>query len=129
MDTIKHKTSVSLIFCVVFSFMTACGQSSATLTQKMLNNAGSTFVVKDNYTANGAILHLAENQELVFDGGKIDNAIIVGINSKLKVKGNNPVFGKNVIIQGIWNIKEAHDGWFEYEKGKDFIANQLIKNM
>jgi hypothetical protein len=109
--------------------MTACGKNPTLLTQKMLNEAGTCFVIKGEYTADGAILQLADQQELSFENGKIDNAILVGNHSFLKVKSNNPVFGKNVQIKGVWDVDEVHDGWFEYEEGRGFIANQLIKNM
>ncbi len=99
------------------------------LTQKMLDKAGLTFVIKGDYTANDAILYIGDQQELVFDGGRIDHVILVGRHSKLEVKDKKPVFGKKVIIRGVWDIVEAHDGWFEYEAGKEYIANQLIKNM
>ena len=109
--------------------MTACGKNPTVLTQKMLDKAGVSFVIKEDYTANDAIVYIGDQQELVFDGGKIDHVILVGRHSKLKVKSKNPVFGKNVIIRGVWDIEEAHDGWFEFEEGKDFVANQLINNM
>lgn len=109
--------------------MTACGKSPTVLTQKMLDKAGLTFVIKGDYTANDAILYIGDQQELVFDGGRIDHVILVGRHSKLKVKGKKPIFGKNVIIRGVWDVEEAHDGWFEFEEGKEYVANQLIKNM
>ena len=129
MDITEHKRVFCVVFCFVFSIITACGKSPTVLTQKMLDKAGLTFVIKGDYTANDAILYIRDQQELVFDGGRIDHVILVGRHSKLKVKGAKPVFGKNVIIRGVWDIEEAHDGWFEYEAGKDFVANQLIKNM
>lgn len=109
--------------------ITLCGQGTVLLTQQMLDNAGASFEVKKNYSAKGAVLQLPKNMRLVFDGGKIDNAELVGNQSYIQVKGTKPVFGKNVIISGTWNVKEAHDGWFEFEKGKSFVANQLIRNM
>ena len=129
MDTIKQKKFFYAVFCVVVSFMTACGNSPVVLTQKMLDEAGSSFVVKEDYTANDAVLYVGNQQELVFDGGKIDHVILVGRHSKLKVKRKMPVFGKSVIVKGVWDVKEAHDGWFEFETGKNFVSNQLIKNM
>ena len=105
------------------------GQGAVLLTQQMLDKAGASFEVKKNYSAKGAVLHLPKNMKLVFAGGKIDNAELVGNQSYIQVKGSKPIFGKNVIISGTWNVKEAHDGWFEFEKGKSFVANQLIKNM
>ena len=129
MDTIKQKKFFYVVLCVVCSFMTACGENPTVLTQEMLDKAGSSFVVKEDYTANDAILYVGNQQELVFDGGKIDHVILVGRHSKMKVKRKKPVFGKSVIIKGVWDVKEVHDGWFEFEAGKNFVSNQLIKNM
>lgn len=129
MGITKHTRFFCVVICVVFSIITACGKSPTVLTQKMLDKAGATFVVKGDYTANGAIMYLGNQQELVFDGGKIDHVILVGKHSKLKVKGTKPVLGKNVIIKGVWDIEEAHDGWFEFEEGRGFLSNQLIQNM
>jgi hypothetical protein len=107
----------------------ASAQGTALLTQKMLDQAGGTFVVKKNYTAKGTKLFLTNKQKLVFEGGMIDDAELVGNHSTVKVSGGKPVFGKKVIISGVWDVKEAHDGWFAYEEGKGFLSNQLIKNM
>lgn len=107
----------------------ASAQGTALLTQKMLDQAGGSFVVKKDYTAKGAKLYLANKQELLFEGGSIDDAELVGNHSLVKVKGTKPAFGKKIIISGIWDVKEAYDGWFAFEEGKGFLSNQLIKNM
>ena len=110
MDTTRYKKFFCIIFCVVICVLTACGKTPTVLTQKMLDNAGETFVVKEDYIANGAFLYIGNQQELVFNGGSIDHAILVGRHSKINVKGSKPVFGKNVIIRGIWDNEEVHDG-------------------
>ena len=129
MSTLKN----FFVLCVAVSMclvtFAASSQGTTLLTQKMLDQAGGTFVVKKCYTAKGAKLYLTNKQKLVFEGGVIDDAELVGNHSLVKVIGEKPVFGKKVVISGIWDVKEAHDGWFAYEKGKDFLSNQLIKNM
>ena len=130
-DTISSMNIIKKLF-LFFAAVCLCAVASGgptLLTQKMLDQAGSTFVVKKNYTANGAKLHLANKQNLEFAGGSIDDAELVGNHSTVKVSGKNPVFGKKVIISGVWDVKEAHDGWFAFEEGKGFLSNQLIKNM
>ena len=129
MDTIKKLVLFCVAVCVFVFTAAASAVGTTLLTQKMLDQAGENFVVKKNYTANGAKLNLANKQKLVFEGGMIDDAELVGNHSSVKVKGNGPVFGKKVIISGLWDLKEAHDGWFVYEKGKGFLSNQLIQNM
>ena len=129
MDTIKKFVLFCVAICLFMMATEAFAQGTALLTQKMLDQAGATFVVKKNYTANGAKLNLANKQKLVFEGGMIDDAELVGNHSTVKVSSKTPVFGKKVVISGIWDVKEAHDGWFVYEKGKGFLSNQLIQNM
>lgn len=129
MDIVKRIVLLCAAVCAFTIVMAACEGNTTVLTQKMLDQAGGTFVVKKDYTADGAKLYLANKQELVFEGGSIDNAELVGNHSRVKVKGSRPVFGKRVVISGVWDVKEAHDGWFMYEAGRGFLSNQLIKNM
>ena len=118
-----------MVLCASFGTLLAYAGQPALLTQSMLDKANGTFVIKTDYTAAGAVLHLPDKMELVFDGGKIDHAELVGNHSSLKVNGSGPVLGKDIRIAGIWDVEEAHDGWFEFEEGRDFLSNQLIQNM
>ncbi len=129
MNTIRKLVLFCVAVCMFLMATEASAQGTALLTQKMLDQAGGTFVVKKNYTAKGTKLFLTNKQKLVFEGGMIDDAELVGNHSTVKVSGGKPVFGKKVIISGVWDVKEAHDGWFAYEEGKGFLSNQLIKNM
>ena len=129
MDSIKKKLLLCIVFCAVVGTMTAYGKKAYKLTQSMLDNAKGSFVVKKDYSAFGAVLYLPEHLELIFNGGSIDDAELVGKHSSLCVKGRKPVFGKDIRISGVWDVEEVHDGWFEFENGKDFLSNTLIKNM
>ena len=129
MGSTKKKILLCVVFCAIVGNMTAYGEKAVALTQSMLDNAKGSFVVKKDYIAFGAVLYLPEHLELVFNGGRIDNAELVGNHSTLHVKGRNPVFGKNIRISGVWDVEEVHDGWFEFEEGRDFLSNQLIQNM
>lgn len=128
MDTINKKLLLCVVFCAIVGTMTAFGEK-VVLTQKMLDNAKGSFVVKKDYSASGAVLYLPEHLELVFSGGSIDNAELVGNHSTLHVKGRRPVFGKDIRISGVWDVEEVHDGWFDFEEGIDFISNQIISNI
>ncbi|MEE3485527.1 MAG: right-handed parallel beta-helix repeat-containing protein, partial [Bacteroidales bacterium] len=129
MDSIRKKLLLCLVFCAMLGTITAYGKKPILLTQSMLDKAKGSFVIKQDYTASGAILYLPEQLKLVFDGGKIDHAELMGNHSTLQVKGKKPVFGKDIRISGVWDVEEVHDGWFEFEKGRDFISNQIINNM
>ena len=129
MDPTKKKLFLCIVFCAIMGTMTMYGKTPAVLTQSMLNKARGSFMVDRDYTASGATLYLPEHLELVFRGGRIDHAELVGNHSTLKVRGSKPIFGKDVRISGVWDVEEVHDGWFEFEEGKDFISNQIIKNL
>ena len=101
----------------------------AVLTQKMLNDAKETFVVKVNYDLLGQKLMIPDGLKLSFSGGSVDNGELCGTDSELDVKGNSPVFGLDVKISGTWRVKEVHDGWFAFSNSPDFVSNQLINNI
>ena len=120
---------VLIVFSVFVSAEMAFGSKSALLTQEMINKAGDCFVIKKNYSANNSVLYLPENFTFVFEGGRIDKAELVGNHSNICVNGSFPIFGKNIIITGSWEVREVFDGWFEFEHDKAFVSNQLIQNM
>lgn len=128
MEAIKKKIWFSVFFCALVGTMMA-GEKPVLLTQNMLDKAKGVFVVKKDYTASDAVLYLPKQLKLVFDGGKIDNAELVGNHSVLEVCGSKSVFGKDIRISGMWDVEEVHDGWFEFEEGRDFISNQIISNI
>lgn len=129
MDRIKRKIIICVAFCFIVGTLIAYGGKPALLTQKMLDQAKGTFVVQKEYSAAGAVLYLPKQLKLIFDGGKIDNAELVGNYTKIQVNSQTPIFGKDIRILGLWDIEDAYDGWFEYEYGKDFLSNRLIQNM
>ena len=129
MDTIKKKTLLCIVFCAIVGTMMACKKTPVLLTQQMLDKTNGVFIVKKNYTASGAVLQIPKQLKIVFAGGKIDSAELVGNHSSILVMGQKPVFGKNVRISGVWDVGEVHDRWFEFDKSKDFISNQIISNI
>lgn len=101
----------------------------AILTQKMLNDAKETFVVKDNYDLLGQKLMIPDGLKLSFSGGSVDNGELCGSDSEIDVKGHSPIFGFDIKISGTWRVPEVHDGWFAFDKSPDFISNNLINNV
>ena len=129
MDTIKKKTLLCIVFCAIVGTMMACKKTPVLLTQQMLDKTNGVFIVKKNYTASGAVLQIPKQLKIVFAGGKIDSAELVGNHSSILVMGSKPVFGKNVRISGVWDVGEVHDRWFEFDKSKDYVSNQIINNI
>lgn len=104
-------------------------KKDAILTQKMLNDAKGTFVIKDNYNLLGQKIVIPDGLKLSFSGGSIDNGELCGTDSDIDVKGSRPVFGLDIKISGTWRVKEVHDGWFAFSNSPDFVSNQLINNL
>lgn len=118
-----------LLFSVIRVPSFALGQSSRVLTQEMLNVEGKTFYVKADYSLVGATLTIPEGKELVFSGGSLNNGEIVGTNTSIRVLQSRPMFGLDLVISGTWDVPEVHDGWFSFDESKEYISNQIIKNI
>ena len=99
------------------------------LTQEMLDRGGNTFVVRKNYELSEKTLTLRPGQTLVFAGGSLDKGEIVGNHSGVQMTQTRPAFGTDLVISGIWDVAEVHDGWFSFDPSPDFIANRLINNI
>lgn len=99
------------------------------LTQKLINSSGKRLVVKDNYDLKGATVVLPRGFILQFQGGSIDNGTLKGNESSISVSGDKPVLGCNLKISGSWNIQNVYDSWFQFDDSKDFVANDVIKNI
>lgn len=122
-----------LIFLVLFSLICsygmAVGQLTGILTQEMLNTAGDVFLVRGDCTLAGATVTVPEGKTLVFTGGSIDGGEIVGKGTSVQMLQMRPAFGLNLVISGTWNVPEVHDGWFAFDDSKEFVSNQIIKNI
>lgn len=99
------------------------------LTESMLKNSRGRFVVQKDYTLLGKTLKMPSGVTLVFDGGSVNNGKLVGNHSSVEVNQSKPAFGVDIVIEGIWNTPEVHDGWFAFDKSPQFVSNQLINNI
>lgn len=108
---------------------TMLDRGDAVLTQKMLDDAKDSFVVKKDYNLLGQKLVIPRGLKLSFSGGSIDNGELCGTDSELEVVGHRPVFGHSIIITGSWCVPEVHDGWFAFDESPEYISNQLINNI
>lgn len=87
------------------------------------------IIIDSDYNLNGDTLRFPQGSKLVFKGGKIDNGVIVGNNTHISVKQDNPVFGIDLIIEGRWSVKKVYDRWFEYKSDSTFVSNRIIRNI
>ena len=117
------------VWLLSITVSSAIGRTEAILTQQMLDDAKTTFVVNKNYNLMGQTLVVPEGLSLSFSGGCMDHGELCGSNSKIEVNGNDPVFGLDIKISGIWDVPEVHDGWFAFDDSPDFVSNQIINNI
>ena len=99
------------------------------LTQEMLDRGGNTFVVRKNYGLDGKTLTLRPGQTLVFAGGGLDKGEIVGDHSGIRMNQSRPAFGVDLVISGVWDVAEVHDGWFSFDPSPEFVSNRIIGNL
>lgn len=111
------------------AFLFALGRIDGVLTQEMLNSARNSFVINSDYTLLGNTVVVPDGLTLVFSGGSVDHGELRGSNSKVSVKGSQPVFGLDIKISGTWDVPEVHDGWFAFNDEEDFASNQIIHNI
>ena len=97
MEAIKKKIWLSVFFFALVGTIMA-GEKPVLLTQNMLDKAKGVFEVKKDYTASNAVLHLPKQLKLVFDGGKIDNAELVGDHPFWKFAGQSLFLGKTFVF-------------------------------
>ena len=99
------------------------------LTQEMLDSVRKSFVVKKDYSLDGRKLTIPKGLTLVFEGGSISNGELTGENTVIIVNENRPVFGDDLVISGLWNVPEVHDGWFFFDNSPSFVSNRVISNI
>lgn len=99
------------------------------LDQKMIDVAKGSFMVTKTYSLLNDTIVLPKGFKLIFDGGSLDDGVIVGNESSIEVQSTRPVFGLEITIKGTWNQKEVFDKWFVFKKDSSFVANVIVENM
>lgn len=89
-----------------------------TLTQAMMNDTNTKYVIKYDYVLSEDIT-VPANCVLEFDGGSISasgsNDTITGNNTGINA-GFVKIFNTDVTISGSWNVAEAYPEWFGVSK-------------
>ena len=85
-----------------------------TLTQAMMNQTNTKYVIKYDYTL-GDDITVPANCVLEFDGGSItasgNNDTITGANTGIEARLVK-IFNTDVTLAGTWNVAEAYPEWF-----------------
>lgn len=89
------------------------------LTQNMLINKNTTYLIKWQYDLQGSTINLPEGSVLKFkDEGRLTNGTLVGNNSSLDAKANSVRFS-NITIEGTWNVPVIDSELFMFGKDAD----------
>lgn len=99
------------------------------LEQANINKPNTVYVVRYDFCLGGATITLPKNSTLKFEGGSIDNGTIVGNNSCIISDIDKTILGKDLVIEGTWNIEHIYDKWFAFDSSADFLSNQIITNI
>lgn len=87
------------------------------------------IIIDANYNLHGDTLRIKKGCHLIFRGGKIDNGVIIGNETRISIKQDTPAFGVNLTIDGKWRVKNVYDRWFEFDSRPTFVANRIIRNI
>lgn len=99
------------------------------LEQANINKPNTVYIIRYDFCLGGATITLPKNSTLKFEGGSIDNGTIVGNNSSIVSDVDKTILGKDLIIEGTWNIEHIYDRWFAFDSSADFLSNQIITNI
>lgn len=99
------------------------------LEQANINKPNTVYVVRYDFCLGGATITLPKNSTLKFEGGSIDNGTIIGNNSSIVSDVDKTILGKDLVIEGTWNIEHIYDRWFAFDSSTDFLSNQIITNI
>ena len=69
------------------------------LTQAMINEINTIYIIQYDYDLKGATIYLPENCVLDFEGGSFHNGVVIGNNTKVV---GNPIL-ENISLQGSWS--------------------------
>ena len=99
------------------------------LEQVNINKPNTIYIIRYDFCLGGATITLPKNSTLKFEGGSIDNGIIIGNNSSIVSDIDKTILGKDLVIEGTWNIEHIYDKWFAFDSSADFLSNQIITNI
>ena len=97
------------------------------LTQGMLNQINTRYVILYDYDLNGAEIIIPKGCILEFQGGSLSNGILVGNNTSISANITK-IFNTNISFSGKWAVKESYLEWFgSTGTGKESDSNYLEK--
>ncbi len=82
---------------------------------KQFSRPNTIYIIRNNFDLGDSRgknpIYIPEGCVLQFEGGSINNGVVVGRNTGIRA-GLEKIFGTDVSIKGSWNIVEAYPEWF-----------------
>ena len=93
------------------------GERKNVLTQEMINEPNTIYEIRYDFDLNGAEITIQEGCLLKFQGGSLNNGILIGDNTSIKAE-ENIIFNK-IGIKGTWKQNIISSAWFNIWDEKD----------
>lgn len=133
----KRVALIFLLFCSTLSIVEAKTiylpkryiDGKMVLTQDMIKDKNTTFIIKHQYDLLGAIINLPEGSVLKFaDKGQLTNGTLIGHNSSLITKSSAAIFN-DISITGIWNVAEISSSLFLFSSNNPELNTKNFRSM
>lgn len=133
----KRVALISLLFWNILSMVEAKTiylpkryiDGKIVLTQDMIKDKNTTFIIKHQYDLLGAIINLPEGSVLKFGNrGQLTNGTLVGHNSSLITKSSAAIFN-DISITGIWNVAEISSNLFLFSSNDSELNTRNFRSM
>ena len=85
-------------------------QGKNILTQEMINQENTIYIIQYDYDLNGAEINIPNNCILQFKGGSFSNGKLNGIN--IIIKSEPYYILKNIELKGEWKTEKCYSEWF-----------------
>lgn len=98
------------------------------LTQKMMQYTNTIYVITYDYDLSGAEITIPENCVLQFEGGSLNNGLLVGNTTSIK-SSLTKIFSSDLLFSGKWILSNVFPEWFglkindsSYDNHNEIIA-------
>ena len=82
------------------------------LYQDMFTQSNTVYEIRYDFDLNNQTIIIPENCVLDFQGGSLNNGVIVGSNTLIKALNEHNIFGNLITLNGSWNNIDIAFNWF-----------------
>lgn len=123
----RNLSSIAFLFIPLLAAY--ANKSPSWINQETIDAANGSFTVSKAYSLLNDTIVLPKHFKLIFDGGALEDGVIIGNESTIEVKSKEQVFGLGITLKGIWNQGDVYDRWFVFDQDTTSVANSVIENL